>query len=141
MARRVKAVVRIQISAGKATPAPPIGPALGQYGINLPAFCKEYNEKTASMAGMTVPVEVTIFDDRSFSFVTRTPPAVDLIKREVNVEKGSGNPNKEKIGKLNREALRRIAEMKLKDLNALDLAGAEKMVAGTARSMGVTVEG
>lgn len=141
MARRVKAVVRIQISAGKATPAPPIGPALGQYGINLPAFCKEYNEKTASMAGMTVPVEVTIFEDRSFSFVTRTPPAVDLIKREVSVEKGSGNPNKEKVGKLNREALRRIAEMKLKDLNALDLAGAEKMVAGTARSMGVTVEG
>jgi large subunit ribosomal protein L11 len=141
MARRVKAVVRIQISAGKATPAPPIGPALGQYGINLPAFCKEYNEKTASMAGMTVPVEVTIFEDRSFSFVTRTPPAVDLIKRELNVEKGSGTPNKEKIGTLNREALRRIAEMKQKDLNALDLAGAEKMVAGTARSMGVTVEG
>jgi large subunit ribosomal protein L11 len=141
MARRVKAVVRIQISAGKATPAPPIGPALGQYGINLPAFCKEYNEKTASMAGMTVPVEVTIFEDRSFSFVTRTPPAVDLIKRELSVEKGSGTPNKEKIGTLNREALRRIAERKQKDLNALDLAGAEKMVAGTARSMGVTVEG
>ena len=141
MARRVKAVVRIQISAGKATPAPPIGPALGQYGINLPAFCKEYNEKTASMAGMTVPVEVTIFEDRSFSFVTRTPPAVDLIKRELSVEKGSGTPNTEKIGTLNREALRRIAEMKQKDLNALDLAGAEKMVAGTARSMGVTVEG
>lgn len=141
MARRVKAVVRIQISAGKATPAPPIGPALGQYGINLPAFCKEYNEKTASMAGMTVPVEVTIFEDRSFSFVTRTPPAIDLIKREVGVEKGSGNPNKQKIGNLSRDALRRIAEMKLKDLNALDLAGAEKMVAGTARSMGVTVEG
>ena len=140
MARRVKAVVRIQISAGKATPAPPIGPALGQYGINLPAFCKEYNEKTASMAGMTVPVEVTIFEDRSFSFVTRTPPAIDLIKREVGVEKGSGNPNKQKIGNLSREALRRIAEMKLKDLNALDLAGAEKMVAGTARSMGVEVE-
>lgn len=141
MARRVKAVVRIQISAGKATPAPPIGPALGQYGINLPAFCKEYNEKTASMAGMTVPVEVTIFEDRSFSFVTRTPPAIDLIKREVGVEKGSGNPNKQKVGSLSREALRRIADMKLKDLNALDLAGAEKMVAGTARSMGVTVEG
>ena len=141
MARRVKAIVRIQISAGKATPAPPIGPALGQYGINLPAFCKEYNEKTASMAGMTVPVEVTIFEDRSFSFVTRTPPAIDLIKREVGVEKGSGNPNKQKVGTLSREALRRIADMKLKDLNALDLAGAEKMVAGTARSMGVTVEG
>ncbi|MGI8916655.1 MAG: 50S ribosomal protein L11 [Chloroflexota bacterium] len=141
MARRVKAVVRIQISAGKATPAPPIGPALGQFGINLPAFCKEYNEKTASMAGMTVPVEVTIFEDRSFTFVTRTPPAVDLIKRELSVEKGSGNPNKQKVGTLSREALRRIADMKLKDLNALDLAGAEKMVAGTARSMGVTVEG
>ena len=141
MARRVKAVVRIQISAGKATPAPPIGPALGQYGINLPAFCKEYNEKTASMAGMTVPVEVTIFEDRSFSFVTRTPPAIDLIKRELGLEKGSGNPNKQKVGSLSREALRRIADMKLKDLNALDLAGAEKMVAGTARSMGVTVEG
>ncbi|HEV7215010.1 MAG TPA: 50S ribosomal protein L11 [Chloroflexota bacterium] len=141
MARRIKAVVRIQISAGKATPAPPIGPALGQYGINLPAFCKEYNEKTASMAGMTVPVEVTIYEDRSFAFVTRTPPAIDLIKREVGVEKGSGNPNKQKVGSLSREALRRIADMKLKDLNALDLAGAEKMVAGTARSMGVTVEG
>jgi large subunit ribosomal protein L11 len=140
MARRIKAVVRIQISAGKATPAPPIGPALGQYGINLPAFCKEYNEKTASMAGMTVPVEVTIYEDRSFAFVTRTPPAIDLIKREVGVEKGSGNPNKQKVGSLSREALRRIADMKLKDLNALDLAGAEKMVAGTARSMGVTVE-
>jgi large subunit ribosomal protein L11 len=141
MARRVKAVVRIQISAGKATPAPPIGPALGQFGINLPAFCKEYNEKTASMVGMTVPVEVTIFEDRSFTFITRTPPAVDLIKRELGVEKGSGNPNKQKVGNLSREALRRIADMKLKDLNALDLAGAEKIVAGTARSMGVTVEG
>jgi large subunit ribosomal protein L11 len=141
MARRVKAVVRIQISAAKATPAPPVGPALGQYGINLPAFCKEYNEKTASMAGMTVPVEVTIFEDRSFTFVTRTPPAVDLIKREISVEKGSGNPKREKVGTLSREALRRIADMKLKDLNALDLDGAEKMVAGTARSMGVTVEG
>lgn len=141
MARRVKAVVRIQIAAGKATPAPPVGPALGQYGINLPAFCKEYNEKTASMAGMTVPVEVTIFEDRSFTFITRTPPAVDLIKRELNVTKGSGTPNKEKVGTLSREALRRIADMKLKDLNALDLTAAEKMVAGTARSMGVTVEG
>ena len=141
MARRVKAVVRIQISAGKATPAPPIGPALGQFGINLPAFCKEYNEKTASMTGMTVPVEVTIFEDRSFTFITRTPPAVDLIKRELGVEKGSGIPNKQKIGNLSRDALRRIADMKQKDLNALDLAGAEKIVAGTARSMGVTVEG
>ena len=141
MARRVKAVVRVQISAGKATPAPPVGPALGQFGINLMAFCKEYNEKTASMAGMTVPVEVTIYEDRSFTFVTRTPPVVDLIKREIGLEKGSGVPNKQKVGTISQEALRRIAEMKLKDLNALDLAGAEKMIEGTARSMGVTVQG
>jgi large subunit ribosomal protein L11 len=140
VARRIKAVVRIQISAGKATPAPPVGPALGQYGINLPAFCKEYNEKTASMAGMTVPVEVTIFEDRSFTFVTRTPPVVDLIKREIGLEKGSGVPNKQKVGAMSRDALRRIAEMKMKDLNALDQAGAERMIAGTARSMGVTIE-
>ena len=141
MARRVKAVVRVQISAGKATPAPPVGPALGQFGINLMAFCKEYNEKTASMAGMTVPVEVTVFEDRSYSFITRTPPAVDLIKREVGIEKGSGTPNKAKVGTISRDTLHRIAEMKLKDLNALDVAGAEKMIEGTARSMGVTVEG
>src|SRR6185312_6781892 len=136
MARRVKAVVRIQIQAGKATPAPPIGPALGQYGINLMAFCKEYNEKTASMTGMTVPVEVTIYEDRSFVFITRTPPAVDLIKRELGLDKGSGTPNKQKVGTMSRDVLRRIADMKMKDLNALDLAAAEKMVEGTARSMG-----
>ena len=141
MARRVKAVVRIQIQAGKATPAPPVGPALGQYGINLMAFCKEDNEKTASMTGMTVPVEVTIYEDRSFVFITRTPPAVDLIKREIGIDKGSGIPNKQKAGQISREALRRIADMKLKDLNALDIAAAEKMIEGTARSMGVTVEG
>ncbi|MCL4509310.1 MAG: 50S ribosomal protein L11 [Chloroflexi bacterium] len=140
MARRVKAVVRLQILAGKATPAPPVGPALGQYGINLPAFCKEYNEKTASMTGMTVPVEVTIFDDRSYSFITRTPPAVDLIKQELNLDKGSGNPNTQKVGTLSRATLHKIAEMKLKDLNALDVAAAEKMIEGTARSMGVTIE-
>ncbi len=141
MARRVKAVVRVQISAGKATPAPPVGPALGQFGINLMGFCKEYNEKTASMVGMTVPVEVTIYEDRSFTFVTRTPPAVDLIKRELGLEKGSGVPNKQKVGTISRDALRRIAEQKLKDLNANDVAGAEKMIEGTARSMGVAVEG
>lgn len=132
--------MRLQILAGKATPAPPVGPALGQYGINLPAFCKEYNEKTASMAGMTVPVEVTIFDDRSYSFVTRTPPAVDLIKRELGITTGSGKPNTEKVGTLSREALRKIAEMKLKDLNTEDIATAERVIEGTARSMGVTVE-
>jgi large subunit ribosomal protein L11 len=117
-----------------------VGPALGQYGINLPAFCKEYNEKTASMVGMTVPVEVTIFDDRSYSFVTRTPPAVDLIKRELGITTGSGKPNTEKVGTLSREALRKIAEMKLKDLNTEDIATAERVIEGTARSMGVTVE-
>ncbi len=132
--------MRLQILAGKATPAPPVGPALGQYGINLPAFCKEYNEKTASMVGMTVPVEVTIFDDRSYSFVTRTPPAVDLIKRELGITTGSGKPNTEKVGTLSREALRKIAEMKLKDLNTEDIATAERVIEGTARSMGVTVE-
>jgi large subunit ribosomal protein L11 len=139
MARRVKAVVRVQITAGKATPAPPIGPALGQFGINLMAFCKEYNEKTASQAGMTVPVEVTIYEDRSFTFITRTPPVVDLIKREVGIDKGSGTPKTATAGTLSRDALRKIAEMKLKDLNAIDITGAEKMVEGTARSMGVTV--
>ena len=141
MARRVKAVVRLQISAGKATPAQPVGPALGQFGINLMAFCKEYNEKTASMAGMTVPVEVTVYEDRSYSFVTRTPPAVDLIKREIGIDKGSGTPNKEKVGTIKRETLRRIAELKLKDLNTQDVDGAEKMIEGTARSMGVAIEG
>jgi large subunit ribosomal protein L11 len=139
MARRVKAVVRVQITAGKATPAPPIGPALGQFGINLMAFCKEYNEKTASQAGMTVPVEVTIYEDRSFTFITRTPPVVDLIKREIGIDKGSGTPKAASAGTISRDALRKIAEMKLKDLNAIDITGAEKMVEGTARSMGVTV--
>lgn len=139
MAKRVRAVVRLQIQAGKATPAPPIGPAVGQFGINIMAFCKEYNERTANMVGQVVPVELTIFEDRTFTFVTRTPPVADLLKKAVGIEKGSATPNKTKVGSISRAKLREIAELKMKDLNAVDIAGAERMVEGTARSMGITV--
>ncbi|HEX2987566.1 MAG TPA: 50S ribosomal protein L11 [Chloroflexota bacterium] len=139
MAKKVKAIVKLQISAGKATPAPPVGPALGQHGVNIMAFCKEYNERTASQAGLVIPAEITIFEDRSFSFITKTPPTVDLIKRAISLDKGSSVPNKEKVGTLSAAKVREIAEAKLKDLNAIDLDGAIKMVEGTARSMGVTV--
>ncbi|HEX6777296.1 MAG TPA: 50S ribosomal protein L11 [Ktedonobacterales bacterium] len=140
MAKRIRAVVRLQIQAGKATPAPPIGPAVGQFGINIMAFCKEYNERTANMVGQVVPVELTIYEDRSFVFVTRTPPVPDLLKKAIGVEKGSATPNKTKVGTLSKAKLREIAELKMKDLNAIDIEGAEAMVAGTARSMGITVE-
>ncbi len=139
MARRVKAVVKLQIQAGKATPAPPVGPALGQHGINLMAFCKEYNERTAGQTGMTIPAEITIFEDRTFTFIVKTPPVADLIKKAIGVDKGSGTPNKAKVGTLTRQQVREIAETKLKDVNALDVGGAEKMVEGTARSMGITI--
>jgi large subunit ribosomal protein L11 len=139
MAKRIRAVVRLQIQAGKATPAPPIGPAVGQYGINIMAFCKEYNERTANQVGQVVPVELTIFEDRSFTFVTRTPPVPDLLKKAIGIDKGSATPNKTKVGTLSREKLREIAELKMKDLNAIDIEGAENMVAGTARSMGITI--
>ncbi len=139
MAKKVKAIVKLQISAGKATPAPPVGPALGQHGVNIMAFCKEYNERTASQAGLVIPAEITIFEDRSFSFVTKTPPTVDLIKRAISADKGSSAPNRQKVGTLSAAKVREIAETKLKDLNAIDLEGAIKMVEGTARSMGVTV--
>ncbi|HEY7127837.1 MAG TPA: 50S ribosomal protein L11 [Ktedonobacterales bacterium] len=139
MAKRVRAVVRLQIQAGKATPAPPIGPAVGQYGINIMAFCKEYNERTANQVGQVVPVELTIFEDRTFTFVTRTPPVADLLKKAIGIEKGSATPNKAKVGSISREKLREIAQLKMKDLNAIDIAGAERMVEGTARSMGITV--
>ena len=139
MAKRIRAVVRLQIQAGKATPAPPIGPAVGQYGINIMAFCKEYNERTANQVGQVVPVEMTIYEDRSFVFVTRTPPVADLLKKAIGIDKGSATPNKAKVGALSREKLREIAELKMKDLNAIDIAGAERMVEGTARSMGITV--
>ena len=139
MAKRIRAVVRLQIQAGKATPAPPIGPAVGQYGINIMAFCKEYNERTANQVGQVVPVELTIFEDRTFTFVTRTPPVADLLKKAIGIEKGSATPNKSKVGSISREKLREIAQLKMKDLNAIDIAGAERMVEGTARSMGITV--
>ncbi|HLV98342.1 MAG TPA: 50S ribosomal protein L11 [Ktedonobacterales bacterium] len=139
MAKRIRAVVRLQIQAGKATPAPPIGPAVGQYGINIMQFCKEYNERTANQVGQVVPVELTIFEDRSFTFVTRTPPVADLLKKAIGIDKGSATPNKAKVGTLSREKLREIAELKMKDLNAIDIEGAENMVAGTARSMGITI--
>jgi large subunit ribosomal protein L11 len=139
MAKKVKAVVKVQIQAGKATAAPPVGTALGPHGINMGQFIKEYNERTASLAGTVVPAVVTIFEDRSYTFVTKSPPAADLIRREAGIEKGSGKPNKEKVGKISRAQVKKIAETKLADLNATSVEGAMKMVEGTARSMGVEV--
>ncbi|TET15199.1 MAG: 50S ribosomal protein L11 [Dehalococcoidia bacterium] len=139
MAKKLKAVVKLQIEAGKATPAPPVGPALGQHGVNIMAFCKEYNDQTASQAGSIVPVEITIYEDRSFIFVTKTPPAADLLKRALGAEKGSDDPRRNKIGSLPREKIREIAELKLKDLNAIDIEGAMRIVEGTARSMGIDI--
>ena len=141
MAKKVRAIIKLQIEAGKATPAPPVGPALGQHAVNIMAFVKEYNERTASQLGLVVPVEITVFEDRSFIFVTKTPPAADLIKKALGLEKGSGASGRgPTLGRLSREQVREIAQMKMKDLNANDLAAAERMVAGTARSMGVAVE-
>lgn len=139
MAKKVKAIVKLQIPAGKATPAPPVGPALGQHGVNIMAFVKEYNERTAAQAGSIVPVEITVFEDRSFTFVTKTPPAADLLKKALGIPKGSGTPLQTKVGELSRVQIRDIAQVKLKDLNALDLDAAERMIAGTARSMGITI--
>jgi len=139
MAKRVKGYVKLQIPAGKATPAPPIGPALGQHGVAIMDFCKQYNERTQSMAGQIVPVLITVYEDRSFSFVTKTPPAADLLRRAAGVEKGSGRPNVTKAGKITNDQIREIAELKMRDLNAIDLAGAIKQIEGTARSMGLDV--
>lgn len=139
--KKVRAFVKLQIPAGKATPAPPVGPALGPHGINIMAFCKEYNARTASQAGSVVPVELTIYADGTFSFITKTPPVADLLRKAVGVEKGSAEPNRIKVGKISRQQLREIAEIKMKDLNAIDIEGAEKQIIGTARSMGVEVEG
>ncbi|MBE0479627.1 MAG: 50S ribosomal protein L11 [Dehalococcoidia bacterium] len=140
MAKKVKAIVKLQIEAGKATPAPPVGPALGQHGVNIMAFCKEYNSITASQAGSIVPVEITVYEDRSFTFVTKTPPAADLLKKAAGVEKGSDSPRRNKIASVPREKVREIAELKLKDLNAIDLDAAIRIVEGTARSMGIEVK-
>ena len=139
MAKRIKAVVRLQIPAGKANPAPPIGTALGPQGVNIMAFCKEYNARTQDQVGMIIPAEITIFEDRSFTFITKTPPVTDLLKKAAGIEKGSAVPNKTKVGSIDRAKLREIAELKLKDLNVIDIEGAERMVEGTARSMGITI--
>ena len=140
MAKKVRAIVKLQIDAGKATPAPPVGPALGQHGVNIMAFVKEYNERTANQVGSVIPVEITIFEDRSFAFVTKTPPASDLIKKALGVDKGSATAGKGSVGSITRAQVREIAQVKMKDLNANDLEAAERMVAGTARSMGVRVD-
>lgn len=139
MAKRIKAVVKLQIPAGKANPAPPIGTALGPQGVNIMAFCKEYNARTQDQMGMVIPAEITIYEDRSFTFITKTPPVPDLLKKAASVEKGSAIPNKTKVGSINREQLRDIAELKMKDLNVIDIEAAERMVEGTARSMGITI--
>lgn len=140
MAKKVLVVVKVQLPAGKATPAPPVGPALGQHGINLMQFCKDYNAKTASLTGQVIPVEVTVYADRSFTFVTKTPPVSDMIKKALSLEKGSGAPNKNKVGKLNPKQLREIAQAKMQDLNVSSVEAAMKLVEGTARSMGVETD-
>ena len=140
MAKKVAGVVKLQLMAGKATPAPPVGPALGGYGINIMAFVKEYNEKTASQAGGVIPVEITIFSDRSFTFVLKTPPAADLLRKAAGVQKGSSTPNRTPVGSITRRQLRTLAEQKMSDLNATSVEGAEKILAGTARSMGIAIK-
>lgn len=139
MAKRVRGYVKLQIAAGKATPAPPIGPALGQHGVAIMNFVKEYNERTANMAGQIIPVLITVYEDRSYTFVTKTPPAADLLRRAAGVEKGAGNPRTDRVGQVTASQVREIAELKMKDLNAIDLAGAVKQIEGTARSMGIEV--
>lgn len=141
MAKKIRGYVKLQIPAGKATPAPPIGPALGQHGVAIMNFCKEYNERTQSMAGQVVPVVITVYEDRSFTFITKTPPAADLLRKAAGVDKGAGNPKADRVGKVSSDQVREIAELKMKDLNAVDVDGAMKQVAGTARSMGIEVVG
>lgn len=139
MAKKVMAMVKLQIPGGKANPAPPVGPVLGQHGVNIMAFCKEFNERTAKEPGLIVPAEITIYADRSFSFVLKTPPAAVLLKKAAGIDSGSGEPNKKKVAKLTRSKVQEIAEMKMKDLNAADIPAAMRMVEGTARSMGITI--
>jgi len=141
MAKKVKAVVRLQIPAGKANPAPPVGTALGPHQINIMGFCKEYNARTQNMMGSIIPAEITIYTDQTFSFITKTPPASDLLKKAAGLDKGSGEPNRKKVGSITRDQVREIAETKMQDLNAVDIEGAMLQVEGTARSMGILVEG
>jgi large subunit ribosomal protein L11 len=140
MAKKVVGLIKLQIPAGKATPAPPVGPALGQHSVNIMSFCKEFNERTAKDAGLIIPVVITVYADRSFTFITKTPPEAVLIKKACKIESGSGVPNREKVARISQEDLKKIAEMKMQDLNAGSLEAAMKMIAGTARSMGVVVE-
>ena len=140
MAKKVSALIKLQVSAGKANPAPPVGTALGQHGVNIMEFCKAFNERTANQAGMLIPVVITVYEDRTFTFITKTPPASVLIKKAMKIERGSGVPNREKVGTIKRSQIKEIAELKMPDLNAADLEGAMRMVEGTARSMGVVVE-
>ena len=140
MAKKVTAIIKLQVNAAKATPAPPIGPALGQHGVNIPGFCKEFNARTAKQEGYIIPVVITVYSDRSFTFITKTPPAPVLIKKAAGIEKGSGVPNKNKVASISKADVQKIAETKMPDLNAASLEAAMSMIAGTARSMGVTVE-
>jgi len=139
MAKKVTGMIKLQLPAGKATPAPPVGPALGQHGVNIMGFCKEFNAKTANQAGLIIPVVITVYQDRSFSFILKTPPAAVLIKKELGLESGSGVPNRTKVGKLTKDQVRKIAELKMPDLNAASVESAMSMIEGTARSMGVTI--
>lgn len=141
MAKKVIGLIKLQVPAGKANPAPPVGPALGQHSVNIMAFCKEFNEKTSNQPGMIIPVEITVYEDRSFSFIMKTPPAPVLLKKAAGLEKASGEPNKEKVGKVTSQQVREIAELKMPDLNAASVEAAVRMIEGTARSMGITVEG
>ena len=141
MAKKVIGFIKLHVPGGQANPAPPVGPALGQHGVNIMEFCKQFNAKTSDKQGLTIPVEITVYADRSFTFITKTPPAPVLIKRAINLQKGSGEPNREKVGKITRAQLAEIAEIKMQDLNANDIDAAVEMIAGTARSMGVVVEG
>ena len=139
MAKKVTALIKLQVNAGKATPAPPIGPALGQHGVNIPGFCKEFNDRTAKQVGLVIPVVITVYQDRTFTFITKTPPAAVLIKKEAGIETASGAPNKTKVAKLTKAQVEKIAKIKMPDLNAASVEAAMSMVAGTARSMGVVV--
>lgn len=139
MAKEILAQIKLQITAGQANPAPPVGPALGQHGVNIMEFCKAFNEKTAKEQGMIIPVVLSVYKDRSFSFITKTPPAAVLIKKAINVEKGSGEPNKEKVGEITKKQVEEIAKIKLKDLNARDIEAAMKIIEGTAKSLGIKV--
>lgn len=139
MAKEILAQIKLQIAAGQANPAPPVGPALGQHGVNIMEFCKAFNEKTAKEQGMIIPVVLSVYKDRSFSFITKTPPAAVLIKKAINVEKGSGEPNKEKVGEITKKQVEEIAKIKLKDLNARDIEAAMKIIEGTAKSLGIKV--